>query len=123
MGTGVGRDSRTHPGGRPAWCRSVAGGVELLLHVQPAARREAIVGEHGDRLKVAVTAPPADGRANAAVLRLLAEALALPRATLQLAAGASGRDKCVRIESGDPALAEQICADLLRACARGAPRK
>lgn len=81
-------------------------GVRLALRVTPRARRPGIGGtapgrDGTPRLKVAVTAPPADGAANAAVLAVLAEALDLPRSALTLIAGASDRDKIVRVE-GDP---------------------
>ncbi len=69
----------------------------LAVHVQPGARRSAVVGEHGDRLKLAAKAPPVDGRANEAVLALLGEVLDLPRRALTLEAGESSRDKRVRV--------------------------
>jgi uncharacterized protein YggU (UPF0235/DUF167 family) len=56
------------------------------------------VGEHGGRLKLAVTAPPADGRANEAVLQLVADLLAVPRRAVALVSGASARDKRVRVD-------------------------
>jgi hypothetical protein len=67
--------------------------------VQPGARRNALVGAHGDRLKLAVTAPPAEGRANAAVCALLAQLLNVPSRDVVMVAGA--RDKRVRV-SGPP---------------------
>jgi len=54
------------------WLRQVPGGVELRLKVVPGASRSAVAGPLGDRLKVRVAAPPADGRANRAVEELLA---------------------------------------------------
>lgn len=86
-------------GDEPAWLQQTSGGFTLKLHVQPGARRTAIVGEHGGRLKIAVNAPPLDGRANEAVLRLLSERLGVPRRAVALEAGASGRDKCVLVNS------------------------
>jgi uncharacterized protein len=65
----------------------------LEVHAQPGARRTAIVGEHGGRLKVAVNAPPLEGRANEALIELLSEKLALPRRAVILEAGSTGRDK------------------------------
>jgi uncharacterized protein (TIGR00251 family) len=98
MATKAGRDSRTQAAADPPWCRRVAGGVELALHVQPGARRAGLVGEHGGRLKLAVAAPPADGRANEAVLQLVADLLAVPRRAVALVSGASARDKRVRVD-------------------------
>jgi len=86
-----GGDSRTSP--RPPWLHLRDNGVVLEVHVQPGARRTAIVGEHGGRLKVAVNAPPMDGRANTAVIELLSERLGLPQRSLALEAGAASREK------------------------------
>ncbi|MFN7569940.1 MAG: DUF167 domain-containing protein [Betaproteobacteria bacterium] len=90
-----GRDSRTQAA--PAWLVPCAGGYLIAVHVQPAARRSAVVGEHGGRLKLAVQAPPLEGRANEAVVELLAQRLGLARRALTLVAGESRRDKRVRI--------------------------
>ncbi|HQR57018.1 MAG TPA: DUF167 family protein [Burkholderiaceae bacterium] len=86
-----GGDSRTSD--LPAWLRPRTGGVVLEVHAQPGARRTAIVGEHGGRLKIAVNAPPLDGRANQALLALLSKSLALPLRALTLESGETGRDK------------------------------
>lgn len=86
-----GGDSRTSD--LPAWLRPCTGGVVLEIHAQPGARRTAIVGEHGGRLKIAVNAPPLDGRANQALLALLSKSLALPPRALTLESGDTGRDK------------------------------
>jgi uncharacterized protein (TIGR00251 family) len=118
----AGRDSRTQPADLPPWCRPVAGGVELALHVQPGARREACVGEHGGRLKIAVAAPALEGRANDALLALLAACLALPRSALSVVAGDSSRHKRVQISSGE-CTAEDVAALLLAATRAGGGRK
>jgi len=87
----------------PAWIEARSDGVVVALHVQPGARRTAIVGPHGDRLKVAVSSPPTDGRANAALMEFLAERLALPKSCLRLLSGASSREKRVAIDAALPA--------------------
>jgi uncharacterized protein len=69
----------------------------LRLRVAPGTTRPGIVGRYGDGWKVRVTAPPEGGKANDAVLRLLAKALDLPRADLELAAGSASRDKVVTL--------------------------
>lgn len=89
-------DSRTATLAGPAWLREDGDAVLLLLRVQPGARRTAISGEHGGRLKIAVNAPPLDGRANEALAAWLAERLRLPKRQVQLEAGAQSRDKTVR---------------------------
>jgi uncharacterized protein (TIGR00251 family) len=77
--------------------------TRLRLRVSPGARRAEVVGRHGEAWKLRVTAPPADGKANEAVLRLLAETLAVPRARVALVAGHGGRDKVVELTGIDPA--------------------
>lgn len=85
--------------GPPPWLSSHAEGLVLALHVQPGARRTAVVGVHGDRLKIAIASPPADGRANAALLEFLARRLSVARAALELLSGASSREKRVALRS------------------------
>lgn len=77
--------------------RGKDGAVQLWLRVQPGASRSRLVGMHGERLKVALQAPPVDGKANDELIRYLAEILDLPRARLELASGASSRDKRVDV--------------------------
>ena len=73
------------------------GGVSFAIKVQPRARRNAIVGGLGDALKIALTAPPVDGRANEACVEFFAERLKLPRASITIAAGESSRNKVIRV--------------------------
>ena len=73
----------------------------LRLHVHPGAGRTAVVGRHGDALKVKVGAPPADGRANAAVVGLVAETLGIPLSQVELAGGEASRSKRVRVKGVD----------------------
>ena len=84
-----------------AWRReeSVDGQVtlQLTLHVQPGASRTEVAGTHGDALKVRLTAPPVDGKANAELLRFLAEAFGVPRRNVTLLRGELSRAKVVRI--------------------------
>jgi uncharacterized protein (TIGR00251 family) len=81
--------------------------TRLRLRVSPGAGRSGIVGRHGDAWKVRVTAPPEDGRANAAVLRLLADALSMPRGSVTLVSGHTGRDKIVLLDGVGPAQIER----------------
>ena len=73
-------------------------GALLPVRVQPRARRNEVVGWQGAALRVRVTAPPTDGRANQAVVELLAAVLGLPRASIALVSGAASRDKLLRVE-------------------------
>ena len=77
------------------------GNVMLTVHVQPGARRSEIVGPHGDALKLRVKAPPVDGKANAAVVELLAATLDVAAADVELVAGASQRRKRLRVTGLD----------------------
>ncbi len=74
-----------------------AGSVTFDILVQPRASRAKIGPVHDERLKVAVTSPPVDGEANAAVIELLAKTLGVPRSAIEVVAGASSRRKTVRI--------------------------
>ena len=80
-----------------------AASTRLRLRVSPGASRAGIVGPHGDGWKVRVTAPPEAGRANEAVLRLVAETLALPRSAVTLVSGYGARDKIVELTGVAPA--------------------
>ena len=81
--------------------RDVAGGVEVLVFCQPKAARSALVGTHGGALKVKVKAPPVEGKANRALLDLLAGVLAVPRGRLTLVSGEQSRNKRVRVDGVD----------------------
>jgi len=74
-----------------------ADGVTFAVRVQPRARRNAVAGLKGDALKVCVTAPPEDGRANEALIELLAETLDVKRRQIEILTGATSRDKVVRV--------------------------
>ncbi|MBA3733975.1 MAG: DUF167 domain-containing protein [Actinobacteria bacterium] len=71
--------------------------TRLRLRVSPGATRGGVVGRHGDPWKVRVAAPAEDWRANDAVVRLLAETLALPRDAMTLVSGHGARDEIVRL--------------------------
>ncbi|HEV3447562.1 MAG TPA: DUF167 domain-containing protein [Gemmataceae bacterium] len=70
-----------------------ANGCILPVRAHPGARRNAVVGEHASALKVAVTAPPQDGRANLAIAEVLQEALQVKRAQVELLRGHASREK------------------------------
>jgi len=81
--------------------------TRLRLRVSPGARSAQVVGRHGDAWKVRVAAPPEGGRANDAVVGLLAETLSLPRNAVTLVSGHSARDKIVRLDGLDQNQAER----------------
>ena len=72
--------------------------ITLEILVQPRASRARIGPMHDGRLKIAVTAPPVDGEANAAVVELLARRLGIARGDIAVIAGASSRRKTLRID-------------------------
>jgi uncharacterized protein (TIGR00251 family) len=88
----------------------MAASTRLSLRVAPGARRTEIVGRHGDRWKVRVAAAPEQGRANAAVCALLADALALPRDAVTVVSGGSSRDKLVDLAGIGPEETERRLA-------------
>ncbi|MCW3036767.1 MAG: hypothetical protein JWM17_2079 [Actinobacteria bacterium] len=81
--------------------REVPGGIELSVFCQPKAARSALIGMHGGALKAKVKAPPVEGKANQALLDLLAGALGVPRGRLTLVSGEQSRNKRVRVDGVD----------------------
>ena len=81
--------------------------TRVRLRVSPGARRAHVVGRHGEAWKVRVAAPAEGGRANEAVVRLLAETLSLPREAVTLVSGHGARDKIVQLAGLDPTQIEQ----------------
>ena len=77
--------------------RDTPGGATFSVKVQPRARKNAITGEVGKALKLALTAPPVEGRANEACVEFLAETLGVSRSSVTIAAGQSSRNKLIRV--------------------------
>jgi uncharacterized protein (TIGR00251 family) len=82
-----------------AWRRMDGDALVLTLHVQPGASRTEVAGLHGDALRIRLAAPPVDGKANAELLRFLANAFAVPRRQVSLLRGETSRQKVVRVEA------------------------
>ena len=72
-------------------------GVSFAIKIHPRAKKNAITGELGDVLKLAVTAPPIDSRANEACIEFLANLLDVPRSSVTIASGESSRRKVIRV--------------------------
>ncbi len=87
-----------------------ADGWILTIRAQPKARRTEIRGLHGNALKISVSAPPEDGKANEALLHFLAKKLSIARSRLTLLSGTTGRDKQVLIAGLDRGEIEQRLA-------------
>jgi uncharacterized protein (TIGR00251 family) len=77
--------------------RDTAAGVTFTVKVQPRARKNAITGVVGDALKLALTAPPVDGRANEACIEFFANLLDVPRSSVTIASGKTSRNKVIRV--------------------------
>ena len=77
--------------------QETAAGLTFRVKVQPRTKRNAVVGELGDVLKVALTAPPIDGRANEACIEFFAELLKLPRSSITIVSGQNSRNKVIRV--------------------------
>ena len=75
--------------------REEKGSLSLVLHIQPRASKNRIVGLHGKNLKLAVTAPPADGKANKAVVKFLADFFSIPKKGINIKSGLQSRKKRV----------------------------
>jgi uncharacterized protein (TIGR00251 family) len=82
-------------------------GATFAVKVHPRARKNAVTGVVGDALKLAVTAPPAEGRANQAVIEFFADLFQIPRASVTIASGATNRNKVVRITGMSRVAVEQ----------------
>ena len=89
-------------------------GYLLKLHVVPGARKTAVAGLHGDRLKVKVAAPPEKGRANEELLEFLARSLNVPRKVVHLASGATSRAKVVAVHDLSPDLRSRLASLLTK---------
>ncbi len=74
-----------------------ADGLVLRLYIQPKASRDSIIGLHGDELKVAITAPPVDGKANAHLIKYLAKQFRVAKGQVLLEKGELGRHKQIKI--------------------------
>ncbi len=77
--------------------------ARLDVRVQPRARRDEVAGERAGRVVIRVTAPPADGRANAAVCRVVAEAVGVPPSAVAVVRGRTSRDKTLEVTGVDAA--------------------
>ena len=77
--------------------REIDGGVTFAIKVHPRARKNAISGELGDVLRVSLTTPPVEGRANAACIEFFAKLLKVPQSSVTIASGQTSRNKVIRV--------------------------
>jgi len=97
---------KTHVGGHGDAARgppsgpitAIPTGVRLRVHVQPRAARTEVAGLHGDAIKVRLAAPPVEGAANEALIRLLAERLGVSRSAVSIVNGHSSQRKTIEVD-------------------------
>ncbi len=87
--------------------RETAKDVMFSVKVHPRAKRTAITGTVGDALKISLTAPPVDGKANQAVIEFLAGIFEIPRSSVTIASGETNRLKVIRVIGMNKAMLEQ----------------
>lgn len=97
------------------WCKPTTGGVELTLKVVPGASRSRVAGPLGDALKIQIAAPPEKGKANAAIIKLIATALKVPEKSVELVRGETQPRKTIRVQG--------ISADAARAALQPVEKK
>jgi uncharacterized protein len=93
--------------------RDSSGGVTFAVKVHPRARKNAVTGVVGDALKLALTAPPVEGRANQAVIEFFADFFEIPRSSITIASGATSRTKVLRVAGLSKEAIEQRLAKIL----------
>jgi uncharacterized protein (TIGR00251 family) len=71
--------------------------VTFAVKVHPHAKKDAVIGEVGDALKVSLTAPPIDGQGNSACIEFFAKLLKVPRSSVTIASGQASRGKVIRV--------------------------
>ena len=94
----------------PSWLRPHPQGCTVSVRVQPGAKRNAIIGIYGEgeqtALKIAIQAPPIEGRANEALIAFLAELCNVPKSRVEILSGQSSRSKSVLLNGLDLAAAQ-----------------
>jgi uncharacterized protein (TIGR00251 family) len=97
----------------PVAIQESAKGISFAVKVHPRARKNAITGVVGDALKLALTAPPVEGKANQAVIEFFAALFQIPRSSVTIASGETSRNKVIRIAGvSKPAAEQRLVANL-----------
>ena len=96
--------------------QETAKGTTFAVKVHPRARKNAITGTVGDAVKLALTAPPVDGKANQAVIEFFSDLFDIPRSSVTIASGETSRNKVVRIAGLSKRTVEERLADKLAPC-------
>ncbi len=90
----------------PNWLKESEDGIIIAIHAKPGAKTDAVAGLFGERLKIALAAPPVDGKANAKLAAFLAAKLGVTKSAVKLISGETGRDKRVAISGISAAQAQ-----------------
>jgi uncharacterized protein len=77
--------------------RELGNGITFAVKVHPRAKKDAITGEVGNALKISLTTPPVEGRANEACIEFFAKLLKVPRSSVTIASGQTSRNKVIRV--------------------------
>lgn len=93
--------------------QAIPGGVSFFVKVHPRARKDSVTGIVGDAVKLSLTAPPVDGRANQAVVEFLAELFEIPRSSVTIASGAASSLKRVHVAGTTAAAVRQRLQQIL----------
>jgi uncharacterized protein (TIGR00251 family) len=89
--------------------READGYLSFAIRVHPRARKNAVTGQVGDALKVSLTTPPVEGRANQACIEFFAKLLKVPRSSVTIASGLTSRNKVIRVAGlSDAELRERV---------------
>lgn len=89
------------------------GGITFAIKVHPRAKKNAITGVVSDALKLSLTSPPLDGRANDACIEFFAKLFRVPRSSVTIAAGEKSRSKVIRIAGVTAAAAQKVLGEHL----------
>ena len=92
----------------PSKSKETSEAATLSVRIQPRASKNELVRKEDGGLKIRLTAPPVDGAANEALIRFLADALSVPKSSVELVSGHTSRDKIVRIHGISGAEAERL---------------
>lgn len=96
-----------------------SGVCTVSVRVVPGARKTAIVGSDGEFLRIRVAAPPADGKANQALIEFLAQLLTLPKTSIEIKSGFASKQKVVQLKSCDPEKMRTLLIREVQALSKG----
>lgn len=82
-----------------SWCSDLPGGVRLAVQISPNAKRSEVIGILEDVLKIRLQAQPIEGKANEALVRFIAESLAVPRSAVAITHGLSNKRKLLEVSA------------------------